>query len=108
MNAAAGGQWSDLAARLVSGGVAAAVGLLAMWIGGLTFHVLIAVICGIMMWELLRMIGAEARATAMAAGAAVALLVAMEIPPGFAAPLLLAPAMLGVALIDEHRFTYAI
>ena len=37
-----------------------------MWIGGFTFHVLIAVICGIMMWELLRMIGAEGRAPAIA------------------------------------------
>lgn len=108
MNQAGGGQWNDLSQRLLSGGIAACVGLGIMWIGGLWFHILIAAICGIMMWELLRMIGAAKRAVAMASITALILLAAMELPAGIALPLLLLPAMVGVSQIENHRFTYAI
>ncbi|NNL18925.1 MAG: phosphatidate cytidylyltransferase [Boseongicola sp.] len=108
MSEAGGGQWSDLSQRLLSGGVAACVGLLIMWFGGLAFHILIAAICGIMMWELLRMIGAGRRGIVLAAITAFILLAAMELPAGFALPLLLLPAMVGVSQIEQHRFTYAI
>jgi len=108
MSNAGRGQWSDLSQRLLSGGIAAGVGLWLMWIGGLAFHLMIAAICGIMMWELLRMIGAGKRAVPMAVITSVVLLAAMELPPSFALPLLLLPAMLGVSQIEQHRYTYAI
>ena len=108
MSHAPGGQWSDLAPRLMSGAVAAAVGLWVMWIGGLTFNLLIAVVSGIILWELLRMIGVNRSAVPIAAASALALLVAAALPGGYALPLLLAPAMLGVGLVGKYRFTYAI
>ena len=108
MSKAGGGQWSDLGQRLLSGGIAACVGLWIMWLGGFAFHILIAVICGIMLWELLRMIGAAKRAIPMAVITAAILLAAMELPAGFALPLLLLPAMVGVNQIEQHRFTFAI
>ncbi len=108
MSHAGGGQWNDLTQRLVSGGIAAALGLWAMWVGGITFHILIAAISGIMIWELLRMIGSARVAIPMAAASAITLLIAMELPNGYALPLLLAPAMLGVSQVETHRLTYAI
>ncbi len=108
MSQAGGGQWNDLGQRLLSGGIAAGVGLWIMWLGGFAFHALIAVVSGIMIWELVRMIGAATRAVPMAVITSVMLLVAMELPTGFALPLLLLPAMLGVSQIEQHRYTYSI
>ena len=102
------GQWSDLGQRLVSGGLAAGVGLWVMWIGGFPFHLIVAAVCGVMIWELLRMIGSASKAVPIAAACALVLLVAMELPGGYALPLLLAPAMLGVSQIEQHRPTYTI
>ena len=58
----ASGQWSDLGPRLISGGIAAAIGLWVMWLGGYPFHFLVAVISGIMVWEIARMCGAGDKA----------------------------------------------
>lgn len=104
----AGGQWADLSQRLASGGVAAALGLGVMWLGGFPFHVLISLICGIMVWELARMLGASKRAVVFGAGAGLLLLAALELPPGFSLPLLFAPAIIGVALIERHKYSFAI
>ncbi len=108
MSHAGGAQWSDLTPRLMSGAVAAGVGIWVMWVGGLTFNLLIAAVSGIILWELLRMIGANRLAVPIAVASVIALLVAAALPGGYALPLLLAPAMLGVGLVDKHRFTYAI
>lgn len=108
MTQAGGGQWSDLGQRLVSGGLAAGVGLWLMWVGGFPFHVLISIVCGIMIWELLRMIGAASDSIPISVASALALLAAMELPAGIALPLLLLPAMLGVGRLEHHKYTYAI
>ena len=105
--ATGGGKWADLGQRLLSGGVAAAIGLAAMWMGGLIFHILIAAISGIMIWELVRMIGAVGKAKLLGGFAGVAVFAAMELPTGFALPLIMLPAVLGVSQIERHRFTYA-
>ena len=108
MNQADGRRWGDLTPRLLSGAVAACVGLWIMWIGGLTFSLLIACISGIIIWELLRMIGVGRPAIPIAVLSALALFFAAALPGGFALPLLLAPAMLGVAFVEKHRAIYAI
>lgn len=108
MNQAKGGQWSDLTPRLISAAVVAGIGLWVMWIGGLAFNVLVAVVSGTIIWELLRMIGVGRLAVPIAAVSAFALLLAAILPGGYALPLLLAPAMLGVGFVCKHRFTYAI
>ena len=103
MTQAAGGQWADLGPRLISGGLAAAIGISAMWYGGVVFHILISVVCGIMIWEVVRMIDPGARASRLGIGAGLAVWAAMELPDGFALPLLILPAMLGVAFVEKKR-----
>ena len=106
--ATSGGKWADLGQRLVSGGIAAGLGLWVMWLGGIPFHILIALVSGIMVWELVRMIGAPSKAVILGVFAGLAALAAVELPDGFALPLLMLPAVLGVSQITEHRFTYTI
>ncbi len=102
------GQWNDLSQRLISGAAAAALGLAVMWIGGFPFHILVALICGIMIWELVRMLGGGADAIPFGVFGGLVLLAGLEISAGFALPLLFAPTLLGVARLKAHRFTYAI
>ena len=45
-------KWSDLATRVGSGVTMVLIGAICIWMGGLTFHILVAVICGLMVWEL--------------------------------------------------------
>lgn len=104
------GQWDDLTTRLVSGAGMVAVGLGAVWLGGYWFHALIGLICGLMIWELVCMLDtARSRSQyVLAAAAAAAVLVAIELPPAFALPLLMLPSMLGFARMEEGGVTYAI
>lgn len=104
----AGGQWADLSQRMISGGAAAAFGLIVMWIGGISFHILVALICGIMIWELARMLGAGDRAILFGVGAGLVLFAALELPAGFSLPLLFVPSLMGVALLERHRYSYSI
>ncbi|MEK6216594.1 MAG: phosphatidate cytidylyltransferase [Boseongicola sp.] len=108
MSQAGDGQWSDLTPRLISGGIGSCVGLWLMWVGGMAFNILVAAISGIIIWELLRMIGVGRPAIPMAVTSGLALLLAAVLPGGYALLLLLAPVMLGVALVDKHRAIYAI
>ncbi|NNE79509.1 MAG: phosphatidate cytidylyltransferase [Silicimonas sp.] len=102
------GQWSDLSQRLLSGGIAAIVGLWIMWIGGHPFHILIAVISGIMVWEVTRMIGGGRLAVPYGVFAGIALLLLVTFPIGYVLPLVFAPALLGIAQLDRHKVTYAL
>lgn len=108
MKTAAGGRWADLGQRLASGGLAALIGIGAMWYGGIVFHILIALISGIMIWELVRMIDGRDKAVPLGIMAGLAAWAAMELPGGFALPLILLPAILGVSLVRQHRLTYTI
>ncbi len=70
--------FADLRDRSVSGVAMAAIGIAAVWAGGLWFTMLVCALCGLMVWELTRMLDKDApRGKAEAAGltAAVALLV---------------------------------
>ncbi len=49
-------RWADLPVRLGSAVVLIGVGGAEMWIGGIGFNALVAVICGAMIWELVRML----------------------------------------------------
>ena len=72
------GSFGDLRDRSLSGLVMAVVGVAAVWASGLWFTLLVCAMCGLMVWELTRMLDADApRGKAEAAGltAAVALLV---------------------------------
>ena len=102
------GQWSDLSQRLLSGGIAAAIGLWLMWLGGLPFKFLIAVIVGLMVWEVARMVGAAAFSTAFGALAAVVMVALALVPNGLALPLIFLPALFGIAKLEEHKVSFSL
>lgn len=102
--------WEDLAARAVSGLIMVAVGLVVIWAGGLWIKLAFAAVAGGMIWELVRLLAPEARDAAwqMAVVAALALLGAVLLPPMFALPLILAPAMAGIALVPHKRVLFVV
>ena len=86
-----GGKWDDLIQRLASGGIAAGLGLWAMWVGGHAFHLLVAAIAGIMVWELVRMIKGEGKAPPLGVLAGVTLFVLTTFPIAYVLPLIFLP-----------------
>ena len=75
---AGAGSFSDLRDRVLSGVVMALVGLGAVWAGGIVFLIFVCLLCGVMVWELLKMLdpgAAFGRAEAAGFTVAVALFV---------------------------------
>ncbi|MBY5932795.1 phosphatidate cytidylyltransferase [Tateyamaria omphalii] len=103
-------KWSDLAARMGSGLLMVLVGIWGIWMGGDVFHVLVALVCGLMIWELVRMVSPTQDGLAIQLGAVsgVAALLAIYLPVGFALPILLAPCMVGLGQLTQNRSTYMI
>jgi len=101
-------QWADLRDRMGAGAVMVLVGIIGIWMGGHVFHVLVALICGIMVWELVGMLRPGVRHLQLQLGAltGVALFLAIYLPVGIALPLLLAPAMIGFGQLNENRTIY--
>ena len=86
------------------------VGVLGVWAGGHVFHALVALICGIMIWELMRMFEPEDPALALQMGAlsGVAVGCAVYLPAGFALPILLAPALVGFGRLTEFKVIFLV
>lgn len=103
-----GGRWDDLAARIVGGGAVAAIGVLGIWAGGLVFHILIALVCGIIVWELARMLEGGRGSVPLGIVAGLAVLIAGDLPPAWALLLILGPGIVGVAQIEKDRVVFAI
>lgn len=104
--AAASGKWDDLIARLGSAVVMVAVAALGLWLGGVAFKLLIAAICGAMVWELVRMInGGVTTGMGKLLGllCTSVLIVSAYLPPGLALPLLIAPAFVGLSQLRQNR-----
>ena len=101
-------QWSDLAVRMGSGAVMLIVGMGAVAAGGDVFHGFVALICGAMVWELVKMLCPDAPRFAMRLGAlaAVVSMVAIYLPKEWAIALLLVPACAGVLLVAQNRRIY--
>lgn len=102
-------KWSDLTARLLSALVMVAVALIAILVGGHVFHVLVALICGLMIWELVNIVTPPERRnlSKILGGATFAVvLAAVYLPVGFALPLLLAPALIGFGQLEKNRTIY--
>ena len=102
------GPWDDLRKRLATGVLVAVVGVGSIWLGGTWFHVFVAAACGIMVWELARMLGAPATAQWPGLAAAAALLLAGFLPGGFALPLILAPALFRSDEMKGNRLVFAL
>ena len=102
------GKWSDLAARTVSALIMVLLGVGAIWFGGDVFYVLVAVVIGLMVWELVRILAPLNASLAVQLGAAsgFALLLAAYLPTGFVLPLLLAPAFVGLSQLMKHRAAF--
>ncbi len=101
-------QWSDLSARMMSGGAMVVVALIGIWLGGHLWHVMVALVCGLMVWELVGILRPGVRHAQLQMGAltGVAVLLASYLPVGFALPLLLAPALIGFAQLERHRTVF--
>ncbi|KAF0675210.1 phosphatidate cytidylyltransferase [Profundibacterium mesophilum] len=104
----ASGKWDDLLTRLTSGGIVASIGLLAVWFGGPIFLLLTTAISAVMVWELVRMLDKNAPAVMIAGSAAVALLIALFVPVGYAVPLLIAPVFVGFGQLERRRATFSL
>ncbi|MBD3663113.1 phosphatidate cytidylyltransferase [Sulfitobacter sp. TSTF-M16] len=98
-------KWSDLTARMGSGAAMVAIGLLGIWLGGHIFHLLVALICGLMVWELVGILRPGVRHVQLQMGVltGLAVFLAIYLPVGFALPLLLAPALIGFGHLTENR-----
>jgi phosphatidate cytidylyltransferase len=98
-------RWSDLAARVGSALVMVAVGLTAVIAGADVFHAFIAIVCGAMVWELVRMLSGQGGRLAIGLGAlsGAAVMVAIYLPGIYVLPLLLVPSVVGMALVPKHR-----
>ncbi|MGC3937092.1 phosphatidate cytidylyltransferase [Roseobacter sp. EG26] len=102
-------KWSDLATRMGSGAAMVVLGLWGVWVGGHVFHVMVAAICGLMVWELAAMIRAPRNVALQLGGlAGAAALLAIYLPPGFALPILLASALVGFGQLKAFRTIYMV
>lgn len=102
------GRWDDLATRMTTSAVIALVGLVAVWIGGVPFVLVVAAIAALLIWELVQMLRAGSRmALPMAALTVAVILLAEVLPPGWALPVLVAPAMVGIGWLERNRTTFA-
>ncbi len=101
-------RWSDLAARMGSAAAMVIIGALGIWMGGHWFHVLVALICGLMVWELVGMLRpGVAKVQSLLGGiTGLAVLASVYLPVGFALPLLLAPALIGFGHLERNRTIY--
>ncbi len=100
--------WGDLSRRLVTGGIIAILGFCIMWLGGHAFHALVALVAGLMVWEIARMAGATETAVACGLVGGLALLLLVSHQAVYTFPLLLAPAVVGFAWLKGNRATYAL
>ena len=103
-------KWSDLTIRFSSAILMVVVGLLGLLFGGHVFHMLVGLICGLMMWELVRMVAPLNAPLALQLGLLSAFVSfgSIYIPTGFALPLLLSPALLGFAQLTKNRVVYMV
>lgn len=101
-------KWDDLLPRVLSAITMLAVGGIAIWLGGLVFTLLLAAVCGLMVWELVRMLQPDTPAIAVQLGAlgAGAILLAVYLPPVYALPLLIAPGIVGLSFLKAHKRIY--
>ena len=101
-------RWSDLAARMGSGAAMILVGLIGIWLGGHVFHALVALVCGLMVWELVGMISPAQTTARWRLGllTGVCILLSVYLPVGVALPVLLAPPMVGFGQLERKRTVF--
>lgn len=103
-------KWSDLRTRLVSGAIVLAVGLLAVWQGGVPLSLLAVAVAGLAIWELTRLTDPEPSQRPVLIGALAAGMMALVLYlhwPTWLLSLLL-PSALGQIGPRRDRVIYAI
>jgi len=101
--------FSDLFARIVTGALIACIGLGAIWLGGWWFTALVVFIVGLLVWELVRMLGGGPRRCLILGGLAGGLILAAKLlPPGLGLPLILLAPMAGIAVLERNRRLYVV
>ncbi len=101
--------FSDLATRLATGVVIAGVGLTAIWAGGWWFTALATLVCGLLIWELVRMLdGNPPHALILGLAAGAAMIATKLLPVGLGLPLVMLVAIAGIALLDRNKLLYAL
>jgi len=98
-------RWPDLAPRVASGVAMAALGLVAIWVGGPVFAALVCAIGGVLTWEAARLFGAISPERAGFI-AALALALALWLPGPVVLPLLAAAVLLGAGTIPRARAAF--
>lgn len=103
-------RWSDLSARVGSAVVLVAIGAIEIWLGGLWFETFIGAACGLMIWELARMLAPDRKALAIQLGVltGTVVVVSFHLPMFYRLPVLLAAVLVGVGQIKERRWTYGV
>lgn len=103
-------KWEDLKARTLSSLIMIVVGAGEIWLGGPWFLALIVLICGLMIWELVRMLdpAAEALARGLGALAGLAVMVAIKAPSLLDAAALMLPVVAGALLLTRRRLIYVL
>ncbi|WP_375266978.1 phosphatidate cytidylyltransferase [Planktotalea sp.] len=99
----ASAKWGDLAPRLFSAIGMLVIGIVAVWAGGVWIHGLVSLSCGLMVWELVRMLhgAGSQRAIWLAFISGFALFAASYAPYAtLLLPLLLAPSFVGFSLLS--------
>lgn len=96
-------RWGDLGTRLGSGAVLIAIGIACIWAGGAVFHGLMAAICALMVWELVRMLMPAVPGMALRLGAisGAGVLLASYLPVIYALPVLLAAVLVGLGQVSR-------
>ncbi|MGH1425740.1 MAG: phosphatidate cytidylyltransferase [Pseudooceanicola sp.] len=102
---AAGRNWSDLAPRVISAIVMAAIGATLIWVGGIWFQLGLSLIAGGMVWELSRMQepGQGGLAAKLAVIAALTLFAATFMPQWVALVMLVIPSLAIASLLGQMR-----
>lgn len=97
-------KWADLVPRVLSAIAMLIVGVFALWAGGFWMNALIAIACGLMVWELARMLGGDDanKAPWLALISGGALFAASYSPYATTLlPLLVAPSFVGFSLLKS-------
>jgi phosphatidate cytidylyltransferase len=107
--ASPGGKWNDLTTRVISAAVMVLVGTGEILLGGIWFQMLVVFICGVMVWEVTRMIRPSTEITGMLLAALTASVLSgvLAAGPGWEMLLLLLVPVAGAIRFPAHALLFA-
>ncbi|SEP64115.1 phosphatidate cytidylyltransferase [Thalassovita taeanensis] len=101
-------KWDDLRPRVLSAVALVAIGGAGIWLGGTAFLLMISVLCGVMLWELMRMLAPETPSSALSVGLLGAVVVAAVayVPVSAILPMVLAVALVGMGWAGTNKLIW--